>query len=47
MNANTMWQMFLETGAPEIYLLYHEAKKLEELHVSDGSGVGSAHNQLQ
>ena len=47
MNANALWQMFLETGAPEMYLLYHEARRLEEPNVSDGSGIGSAHNQLQ
>ena len=47
MNAKAMWQVFLETGAPEMYLLYHEARKLEEFHVSDGSGVGSSGNRLQ
>ncbi len=25
MNANTLWNLFLETGSPEIYLLYRRA----------------------
>lgn len=25
MDAQVLWQMFLETGSPEIYLLYKEA----------------------
>lgn len=42
MNAADYWQMFLETGAPELYLLYNNAKKMENTHVFDGSGTGSA-----
>ena len=38
MNANQLWQTFLETGAPEIYLLYNHSKKVETLNVSDDSG---------
>ena len=25
MNANTLWNLFLETGSPEVYLLYRRA----------------------
>jgi len=35
MNASNYWQLFLETGAPEMYLLYHSALKTEENHVPD------------
>lgn len=38
MNAANYWQMFMDTGAPEIYLLYQQARKVEENHVSDRPG---------
>lgn len=38
MNANDYWHLFLETGAPEAYLLYTKATKVEESHVLDDSG---------
>ena len=38
MNAENYWQLFLETGAPEMYLLYQKALKMEGNHVSDRSG---------
>lgn len=47
MNTNQLWQTFLETGAPEVYVLYNEAKKLEAVDVSDDQGPGIACNQLQ
>lgn len=40
MEADNLWQMFLETGAPELYLLYSQAKKEEERHVFNSSGIG-------
>ena len=46
MNANDYWQVFLETGAPEFYLLYHHARKLENNHVLDGSGISPAGHKL-
>ena len=33
MNAMDYWQLFLETGAPEAYLMYSNALKMEETHV--------------
>ena len=36
------WNLFLETGAPEAYLLYTEALHQEEHHVSDRPGHRSA-----
>ena len=47
MNAQNYWQLFLETGAPEMYLLYNEAKKAEERNVPQYQGIGSQGQQLQ
>ena len=47
MDAQNLWQMFLETGAPELYLLYNKARKLEELHVLDNTGTGASGHDLQ
>lgn len=47
MDAQGIWQVFLETGAPEMYLLYTKAKRLEEIHVLDDPGTGIAGNGLQ
>lgn len=46
MNANQLWQTFLETGSPEVYLLYNQAKKVENDHVFNGSGIGSSGNAI-
>lgn len=35
MNAQEYWTLFLETGAPEMYLLYNRARRLEVYNVSD------------
>ena len=47
MNAKDYWQIFMETGAPEAYLLYTNALKMEANHVSDRSGPGAAGDGLQ
>lgn len=47
MNAQDYWTMFLETGAPELYLMYHQAKRMEKEHVSDDPGIGAASIGLQ
>ncbi len=41
MNAQNFWNVFLETGAPEMYLLYSRARKLEETYVPDHPGSGA------
>ena len=46
MDARNFWELFLETGAPELYLMYRE-KMLEEKHVSDDPGTGAAGYRLQ
>ena len=47
MNAENYWELFMETGAPEMYLLYQKALKTEENHVSDHSGHRPASYGLQ
>jgi len=46
MNARNCWNLFLETGAPEFYLMYSQAKKTEEGYVFDSAGTGAASNKL-
>ncbi len=38
MNAMDYWQLFMETGAPEAYLMYSKQLKSEADHVFDHSG---------
>ena len=38
MNAKDYWQLFLETGAPEAYLMYSKQLKAEVTNVFDDSG---------
>ena len=38
MYANDYWQLFLETGAPEAYLMYSRQRKSEDRYVSNRSG---------
>ena len=47
MKAKDYWQLFLETGAPELYMMYTQAHKSEEIHVPEHSGAGAAGHGLQ
>lgn len=47
MKSQDYWQMFLETGAPELYLLYNNARKMENTHVLDDTGAGTPDYSLQ
>ena len=47
MNAADYWSVFLETGAPEAYLAYAKALKMEENHVFDDAGLGAQGHGLQ
>ncbi len=47
MKAGELWSIFLETGAPEIYLLYNHARRTEEAHVFNDPGIGSSSVGLQ
>lgn len=47
MNAGDYWQMFMETGAPEMYLLYTKAMKSEAQHVSENQSSGPSGYTVQ
>ena len=47
MKSQDYWQMFLETGAPELYLLFNNARKMENTHVLDNPGPGAQGHNLQ
>lgn len=47
MDSQMIWQIFVETGAPEMYLLYNKARKLEEPNVLDDPGTGAESHCLQ
>lgn len=47
MESEMIWQLFMETGAPEMYMLYNRARKAEEAHVSDDSRTCTAGLTLQ
>ena len=47
MNAGDYWQMFLETGAPEMYLLYTKAMKSETENVSENKSTGPSGYTVQ
>lgn len=47
MKAENYWQLFLETGAPEMYLLWKQSQNMEEDHVSDHPGRCPAGYGLQ
>lgn len=47
MNAMDYWQLFLETGAPEAYLMYSKQLKSEANYVFDNSGHSPESNRLQ
>ena len=47
MEAMEYWKIFMETGAPELYLLYSDARRREEACVSDRSSGGPESYRLQ
>lgn len=47
MDAQGIWQVFLDTGAPEAYLLFNKVRKMEDIHVLDDSGACAAGHGLQ
>ena len=46
MDSQNLWSLFMETGAPEMYLLYNQAKKMEEGYVSDCPRFGASGYKL-
>ena len=47
MTATDYWQLFMETGAPEAYVMYSRQLKMEATHVYDNSGHRPAGHGLQ
>ena len=47
MQSQDYWKIFLETGAPEVYLMYNQARRMEETDVSDHQRSGVAGLGLQ
>ncbi len=47
MESKHYWQLFMETGAPEMYLFYNKARKMEAQNVLDDEGVGASGHKLQ
>ena len=44
MKSEMFWQLFLKTGSPEAYLMYHDAKRMEQTHVLENEwSCGSGH----
>ena len=42
MKSNDYFSMFMETGAPELYLMYQQTRRLETENVLEDSGPGAA-----
>ena len=47
MGSAELWNLFLETGAPEMYLLYSKALKMEDHHASEDKGTCGSGYGLQ
>ena len=47
MKSTDYWQLFLETGAPEAYLMYSKQLKAEADYVYDHSGCRPESYRLQ
>ena len=47
MDAKEYWQLFLETGAPEIYMMYTQALKSEGSYVPEHHSLGAESQRLQ
>lgn len=47
MHSEDYWKLFVDTGAPEMYMLYQNARKMENLHVPDNTGSCAQSHSLQ
>ena len=47
MNSELYWHLFLKTGSPQVYLMYNEAKRLEQVDVPKHEGSGHSGHSLQ
>ena len=46
MTSQDYWRMFLDTGAPEMYLLFNYARKMEISNVYNNPGPGASGHEL-
>ncbi len=46
MDAVEYWKLFLETGRPEIYVMYTQALKAEGAHVSEDNCAGIKNQRI-
>ena len=47
MNSMEYWNLFVQTGAPDFYVKYNKAKRLENAHVSNDPGARAPGHRLQ
>lgn len=47
MNASDYWNLFMETGAPECYMLFRQASRTEEQDVFEDTGTCAPPNGVQ
>ena len=47
MKSRQLWQAFLDTGAPELYILYSKAREAEGSDVFNNPGTRPTSYQLQ
>ena len=47
MDARSYWQLFLETGAPEMYLMYTQMRKQETNNVFEDTRLGDPGHSVQ
>ena len=47
MDSKLYWKLFVQTGAPELYLLFNAARRMEASDVFENQGIGASHNGLQ
>lgn len=47
MKKEEYWSLFLATGSPEAYLLYNQAKRMENSYVPDHESTGASGDRLQ
>ena len=47
MNSQDLWKLFRETGSPELYILFSNARKLENANALKDSSVGAAGCKFQ
>lgn len=42
MQSQEYWKLFLETGIPEVYLMFNSARKMEKDNACNDSGIGAS-----